>query len=265
MKAVIVFRLGHQKPWCLAMRAGLRRHGIEAAITEDRYADRGDFVVCWGWRNGDRLQNLRPGRPVLVMERGYVGDRFRWTSLGWDGLNGRARFFNESATADRWQALFADRMRPWKSGGEYAVVMGQVPGDMAVRGVDMDGFYADAVRRLRTWFDGPILFRPHPQDRTGGRLPTELAAGELDTVLANAACVVTWNSNSGVDAVLAGVPTVAADRGAMAWDVTRHDADGMPPTPDRAEWAARLAHCQWSAEEIERGEFWEQLKCRVAA
>jgi hypothetical protein len=83
-----------------------------------------------------------------------------------------------------------------------------------------------------------------------------LSTGTLAEDLARAAVCVTWNSNAGVEAVLAGVPTVSMCKGSMAYDVTGHVIGDMLRLP-REDWAARLAWCQWLPEEIATGvPFW---------
>ena len=74
----------------------------------------------------------------------------------------------------------------------------------------------------------------------------------LDEALDKAGLVVTYNSNSGVDAVLAGVPTYAADPGSMVWDVSSREF--LPTTPDRAIWSQRMSFTQWLPDEIEKGD-----------
>jgi len=73
------------------------------------------------------------GRDVLVMERGYIGDRTHWTSLGWNGLNGRARV--PLAPADggaRFERNYSRLMHPYNPAGHYALIIGQVPGDASL-------------------------------------------------------------------------------------------------------------------------------------
>jgi hypothetical protein len=106
-----------------------------------------------------------------------------------------------------------------------------------------------------------VVFRPHPHPRGEWlRLPdVETSTGTLAEALDGAAFAVTCNSNSAVDAVLAGVPTVTLDYGAMAWDVTSHDLDQPIVTPDRDAWAAWLAGVQWSHDEIRSGTAWASV------
>jgi hypothetical protein len=69
--------------------------------------------------------------------------------------------------------------------------------------------------------------------------------------------------------VLAGAATVTCDEGAMAWPIAYHtigeyDGSGlcMPP---RERWAADLAWCQFSPEEIRNGFAFDVLRPAMPA
>jgi hypothetical protein len=225
---------GHQGIHGEALRAGLARHGIK----RDPH-----FVAVWGWRTGQAYRAA--GREVLVLERGYLGDRFAWTSIGWNGLNGRAEFpqYPDDSGA-RFRALGVP-LQPLRPAGDYALIVGQVPGDAALQGRDLRGWYAQQA--ARDW-GVPCRFRPHPLGAKRGPVPVVPGAarldGPLDDALARAAIVVTFNSNVGVDAMVAGKPVTCDDAGSMIY--------GVAP-PDREAWAHRLAWRQWSLDEIRSG------------
>lgn len=205
------------------------------------------------------------GHDYLVAERGYIGDRFAWTSLGYNGLNGRADFLNSGKGSDRWNKYFSDLMRPWKFGGDYILIMGQVSGDASLSNLkDFNGWVAQMVEAIKEHHVGMIAFRPHPLARQRAPHGIRCFDGTLEENLSGASLVVTFNSNSGVDAVLAGVPTVTMDKGGMAWPVASHDP-AVVIYPDRTSWAAELAWCQWSNEEIRNGDAWEHLKKKYEA
>ena len=263
---VVIYRAG--QPWAEpkldAFVAGLRQHGIEP---EERQAEnwrKSDLAVVWAHRD-TALHNMQgaAGNHYLVLERGYIGDienRRRWTSMGYDGLNGRADFCNAGAGPARWEKHFAGFMRPWKDGGDYALLMGQVRGDASLAGMDIRAWYAEMARRLGD-FGWTVMFRPHPRDLTAAPDGAYALVGGLDSALSGAAVAVTWNSTSGVDAALSGVPVVAMDRGSMAWDVSAHRIEELNyESTDRAAWSARLAYCQWNDDEIAGGVAWEHLK-----
>lgn len=251
----------HQESHAAALAQGLRAHGIQVALTHAVETVETEHVACWGWRAGQKLRGQ--GKQVLVMERGYLGDRFAWTSLGWNGLNNFATFGSQHDCGARFNANFSGRLLPWEPQGRYVLLIGQVPGDMSLRGKDLSDWYDDQAEQAHALTGLPVLFRPHPMslDRGYRRQTVKLAAellGDLPVALAGAALVVTYNSNTAVDAVLAGKRTVVADAGGMAWDVCAHTVrDALnAPAPRREAWLHRLAWCQWTLDEISSGEAW---------
>lgn len=245
---------------------GILAHG-DSAIVIDRApvpeVHAFDAVACWGWRLGQRLMNRGFAR-VFVLERGYVGDRFEWTSIGLNGLNGRARFPTLDDAGDRWDSHFAELMSPWKYRPDgYALIMGQVPSDCAVRDINFRSWVRSAAGQLGKRFaHDRIKFRPHPM-APNVRADVRSTLGSLADDLAGASLAVTFNSNSGVDAVLAGVPTVAVDRGSMAYPVAAHTVAEEDRRPDRTAWAHAIAWAQWLPRELESGEAWARLRTLV--
>lgn len=208
---------------------------------------------------------MRKDRSVLVMERGYIGDRFSWYSLGWNGLNGNATFPDKDEPS-RFREHFS--MRPWKEGGDYVLLIGQVPGDMSIHAVAINHWYRRTAEEAKKALGLPVFFREHPvavKRHLRVMVPkVEKIGGDLLGAFEGARCVVTYNSNTAVEAVLAGIPSVTADRGSMAWEVTSHDFNLVKP--DREAWASRLAWCQWTLEEMANGTAWEHVaKCKPAA
>lgn len=243
-------QLGHQSALC----NGLNKLGINAIPSSG--ASLTKHVACWGWRNGKSLRDA--GHEVLVMERGYIGDRFAYTSLAWNGLNGYGEFpsYPENCDSSRFDTMA--KMKPWKTGGEYVLIMGQVDGDASLRGRNLMPWYESVAVLAGDYYGLPVLFRPHPVSVKRGykihpRHTQVCRAESIEKSMAGAAVVITYNSNSAVDAVLAGVPTIAYDAGSMAYPVTAH-AIGELIMPDRQQWANDLAWCQWSIDEISSGE-----------
>lgn len=233
---------------------GLGRHGHDVSVTDAHEYVPSRLAVFWGYRRHKIIaQQVDDGNDFLVMERGFIGDRHYWTSLGFNGLNGRAEWrLNHEPTPDRFEAHFA--LQAWH-GGEYVLITGQVPGDASVQGTDLGATYDDMTRRLSA-YGRPVRFRGHPLSKPP---ETRRQMATLADDLAGAWGVATINSNSSVDAVIAGAATWTIDEGSMAWDVTGHDLGIPAPRPDRKAWAAKLAWCQWTNEEIASGKAWEHI------
>lgn len=259
----------HQKRAAERLAAGLKRHGIATSIVQQTNGARGKVVACWGWRQGNLYRSS--GCRVLVMERAYIGDRFHWTSLGWDGLNGRARFPAIDDGGARWDRHFDGLLQTRRQGGQYVLIMGQVTGDSAIRGAPLPQWYRWAARTLSESTGLPALFRPHPVEvkRRGGiRLVAthgvQVSQGALADALSGAAVVAAWNSNGLTDAALAGIPLIAGDEGAMAWPIAGQGLESEPTLGPRRPWAHRMAWTQWLPEEIESGEAWEAVRTAMA-
>ena len=246
--------LKHHHRWLSAFEAGLRRHGVEALWNP---ADC-ELAVMWSHRNTALIRQQRQsGRQYLVMEAGYIGNRLENTSIGYNGLNGYADFCVEAVPADRW-CRFADLMKPWRTGGEYYLLIGQVPGDASLKGNDMSQW----LRQIPTEIKGlPVYYRPHPLGAANTH--HRRIEGSLSAALDSARAVITFNSNTAVEAVLAGVPAITLDRGSMAWEVSSHSLEGALVMPPRQRWAERLAYCQWTQQEIESGAAWAHLKYKL--
>ena len=257
----------HQMHWCGSFQKGLLNHGIFAPLETyvDQRAD-ADLVVCWSYKH----EALKTG-DVLVLEAGALDREFddrtkphivRYCTAGYNGLNGDADFGNADVPGDRWEAMGRE-LAPWRLGGDYWLIAGQVPGDSALRGVCVDAWAEEVAHKLGRCEaidrNAQIRYRAHP--RGGTYTGIKSTTGTLEEDIARAIAVITFSSNIAVDAVMRGVPAISFNRGSMAWDVTSHSIPDIV-TPDRTRWAERLAYTQWTKQEVESGEAWEHLRQR---
>ena len=269
MKITIHTSHQHAAPWLEAFAQGLRRHGHNPQFNA---AGPADLAVMWG--HGPRLAPIRQaqlasGGRYLVAEVGFFGDRLGTCSLGFDGLAGRAVWPEAPPGAARRKSWGLKAPEP-ASGGDAVLLLGQMPGDASLEGMDAARLFASIAADIRTQDARPLIWRPHPRARGMAQVlgADEVSTGDLSEALARAAVAVTWNSTAGVDAVLAGVPLIALDAGAMAWDVAGHSlADlGNPPRPGKREmerWLDALAWCQWRLAEVRSGAAWAHLKTLI--
>ena len=256
----------HALPWIYAFIEGLKRHGIQSKWDYTEHYKPCDLAVVWGLRNKKINEGqLDHSADYLVMERGYFGDRKKFTGIGYNGLNGRAFFFAKNMPSDRWEKHWVE-VKPWQMEGEYFLLMGQVSGDQSLYGKDPRHWYEKTMNKIKAMTGIPVYFRPHPLTRQyDGLLQCDgLMTDSLEAAFSKAMCAITYNSNSGVDAVLNGVPVVAMDIGSMAWDMARHDVSMNFNRPKRKQWLYDLAYKQWTLEEVENGDAWEHLKQRYA-
>ncbi|KKL23175.1 hypothetical protein LCGC14_2428000, partial [marine sediment metagenome] len=124
--------------------------------------------------------------------------------------------------------------------------------------IDLGKWYAEIISKTQA----PVMFRPHPLDLSW-RAPdgVKITSGTLEQDMAGAIAVITFSSTVGVDALIAGKPTVAYDPISMVYNVVPHRIQLTSLVePDRAQWAYNLAYTQWSKDEIESGLAWDHLR-----
>ena len=251
-------RLTHQVHWGGAFGEGLERRGWNVRHMHRDDVAECDLLVLWGVRRRELIERQKKaGGEVCILERGYLGDRMRETSVSFGGgLNGRGEFrCDRFGNLTRFRKKFRDLIKPRDIPQDgYALLIGQVPGDMSIAHVNIEPWYQKTATDLLAegWC---VKFRPHPMAPGGaaaGGRGLDILGGSLAESLAGAAIVVTFNSNMGVDAALFGRPVVAFDEGSMAWPIAGKSVSEIIEPP-RLTWAARLAWCQYSEYEMRSG------------
>jgi hypothetical protein len=83
--------------------------------------------------------------------------------------------------------------------------------------------------------------------------------------LSDAWVTITYSSSAAIDSILAGVPAVALSPASLAWPVADHGLNSVSELTlrERRPWLDRLAHSQWSIEEIERGIVWPRFEGKI--
>lgn len=144
---------------------------------------------------------------------------------------------------------FGIPVKPWRKAGSHIVLCPNSESFLARYGVP--NWVDDTVAALRAVTDRKIVLRwkTHAERRP-------LAADLVD-----AWAVVTFTSNSAVEAVLAGVPAFCtAPCAAAAMSSADLQAIEAPVMPDgRLAWASRLANNQWTLEEMAAGQLWRAI------
>jgi len=220
--------------------------------------------VKQSWPRGQVIQQQRNDKlGVIVLETGYVnrGDgKNHHYAAGFNGLNGRADFRNKKMPDDRWKKLGVV-LEPYK-GGDNILLCGQVPWDASVDHHDHLKWLKMAGSFLQKISERKVVFRPHPLAPIVPIYGCEYSQGKpLSEDLLNAYTVVTFNSNTGVDGLIAGKPVFAFDEGSMCGDLANRNMLYVddPKRPSREQWAHDLAYTQWTPDEMGEGLAWSHL------
>lgn len=211
-------------------------------------------------------RQARFGKRTVVIDSGYV-KREKYYMVGLDGLNGRADFrvpdiMQDSMPGDRWEQLGVE-LKPKREDRKknHVLLCGQVPWDASVQDTDHLAWLQEMANKLTKATNRTVIFSRHPLS------PKEIHIRGVQNI--NIPCLDLWlkgchvtvcfNSNSGVESVIAGVPTLSFDPGSMVWEISQHHIDSIedpyfPEEEERRRWAHALAYCQWHIDEIKSGE-----------
>lgn len=231
-----------------------------------------DVAVFYGLSGGLRrvFQDYRERGRAFYIDLGYWGRRKR---TRWDGyhkiiLNSRhptAYFQNKRHPNDRF-ASFRVPIKPWREPNPKAPI---IVAGMSAKAAGAEGFAAESweratIAKLVKLTDRRIIYRPKPNwphfhQIAGAKIQTDVP---LKVALADCHAVVAHHSNVCVDALLEGVPVFCVEGAAMPLATPLeflHTID-EPKRPDgREAWAADLAYCQWSLEEMQNGLAWRGI------
>lgn len=213
-------------------------------------------VAMYGFLRGllpTLRQAQREGREWIYADRGYFratrghdhSGYFRFT-------RGALQHSGEGEGGGRWDALGLE-IQPWRRGRHILVCP---PGDVFTEAIG--GFTADEWRRrvvseLSRATDREIRIRSKPAIKDTSR--------PLAVDLADCHALVTYMSNTAVEALLAGVPVFCTGECAASAmgksDLSQIERPAYPE--DRERWARVLAANQWTLEEVRAGMANEKL------
>lgn len=263
------------RAWCLireqvhyrreAFRGGLEKAGYQLCLGGPPAPPRpGDILVIWN-RYGHMEEWARKfevgGGRVLIAENGYLGNDEngrQYYAIALSGHNGSGSWPSGGIPlpksedfGGRWARLGIE-LKPWRADGEHVLVCPQ-RGIGPKQYAQLPGWEESVVNRLRALTRRPIRVRPHP----GRKAPERTLAEDL----ANCWALVTWASNAGTHALVAGIPvffegTYWVCAGAGERSVQRIE---RPAYPERLPVFERLAWAQWSVAEIASGEPFRRL------
>lgn len=247
-------------------------HDLKQEII-DIHKDKGTLLVVDNPVIGRKLTSVNASNPYL---------RIGWNSF----MQDEANFCNEDSPPDRWEIIKKELkidLEEWKTSGDEIVIMLQKLLDASLGGVEKERpqkhmeWLIEQVLDIRKQTDKRIVIRPHPQstneelkyiDKIVTQLtkkspPISLDRGQtVEMAMGKAWAVVTYTSGSAVDALIAGVPTIACHPGSMAYPICDHDCSNInaPSLTSRVPWIYDLAYTQWHINEFASGAPWKHLR-----
>ena len=235
-----------------------------------------DYIVIHGWKKVyhpgqyreyliDTHNNLDT---TIVLENCYLyanPDKRSNTSIGIGGFNGTGKYNNDNSPSDRFDMLGIEiKQYDWIKNDKILLV-GQSLHDAHLYRVDFQKWISDIYSELRLYTDRPIYFRPHPK-HLGNKNSIQLPEGckvsdhtiKIYDELKSCYAVVSYNSNVGMECILAGIPIFSFNEFSSAYRLSYHDLSQIENLSnyneqDRLQWLYNLAYSQWTLDEMKRG------------
>lgn len=182
------------------------------------------------------------------------------------GLNGRADFMNQDSPSDRWKQLEINLKPQKQANNNHILICGQKINDASVQHINHNIWINNIINKIVKITDRQVVFRPHPlEDKSKKHKQVKILNKQIRVSnqsfkddLSNAHCVVSFSSNSCVEALIEGIPVFCFDKGSMVYSICNKSLDSInnpsfPSEKDRKQWAYNLAYTQWNLNEMERG------------
>jgi len=238
----------------------------------------------------------RQNKKILVLEQPVFRknlnlndtDRFYYRLGLWHYSYSQGYFNNTNSPKDRWQIIQKNQdieIKPWRNRGDYILILLQNPIDTSLNSlIQKYGEYSqwldEVIYNIRKITTEPIVVRKHP-----GFIKTKLfdnlnylidkyrdvsfSANVSNGNITNggknlykdfscARLVVGYNSNSLVESVCEGIPTITLSSEGFSYPVSYKLIDKKSITNkiysiDRKQWLYDCSYTQWTMHEINGG------------
>ena len=265
--------------------SGFVKHEPEAFIHRGHDYVPCDVAIRWGMHSlrfpgttmyRNNIDQVHKG-PIGVLELGWLKDRGKWFQFGFDGISGNAEYHIMNLYLSKWDIEKDEgiviREQRKQTSGDYILLAGQVPWDTSVQHINYYDWVYNMIQAIDKVTDLPIVFRPHPKHRDAismipltAKVEVIVSKGRtLEQDLFGARCVICYNSNTALEALIHGTPAITFNQGSMVYDITDHDLEKLdnPSFPDKYALIGQIKHilhCQWSAEGFEANTPWKIAK-----
>jgi hypothetical protein len=209
----------------------------------------------------------------LILDVGFVKNHtdtpdidleLAYWSIGFDGIKGEAKFYNENSPSDRWNSFNID-LKPWRESGEYVLILGQNESGISTQHMNYVDWMNNTVEYIKSVTDRPIKFMAHRHQTV---FPNECEVIKNKSIYENcenAWCTIARTTNGAAGSIISGVPVITEDQRCITYSISDHllDSVNFPTLFDRQQWCNDIGYSQWNIKEIKRGEMWNHLRGHI--
>lgn len=246
--------------------------GIEKLGHTCTFNTESDIEVIWSvlW-HGRMLRNkviwdrcLKLQKPLIVLEVGCF-DRGKTWRLGLGGINRDANFGKIDLNKNRAKKLGLV-LKDWQLNNGDILIAGQhLKSGQWKDSASASSYINDTIQQIRCYTDKKIIVRPHPRSLLNTKFNCKNVSIDIPKKIKNSYdsyfidykkyyAIFNYSSNPGIEAAIAGVP-VFVGKSSLAYDVANHNISNIlnPVKPDRNIWLEKIAHTEWTCDELETG------------
>lgn len=214
-----------------------------------------DMYVIWSilWQGKMKpnyeIYHNSDGIPVMVLEVGMLKRNITW----------RVRTTLPEVYTKRSDILGVE-LKPWKNNGKYILICGQNTHSENWRNMPtIEEWLRNTIKTIRQYSSRPIIYRPHPRclDQYHGivtqfpkQVPDTYDSYDFERSLSNVWCVVNPSSNTGVEAIINGIPAIVNENSLGYTMSTLIEDIENPYRPDRTEWFEKLCNTEYTIDEL---------------
>lgn len=254
-----------------AMRAGAARYGDNIAIHENfKGVEDVDGLILFGIGGESAIywdEYRRAGKHIVFVDKGYSRmPYFRVSVNGFQPYD----FINRKYCASGRLAQLGLNFKDLRPSGEHILLDGASNKyclwNRLGYWVDWGQYMVDCIRKAS---DRPIIYRPRPSHNPAPSIKGAiLSTGILADDFAKSHIVVTHGGNIAWDAIIYGLPVFTIDDKSFASPIAETDWNNLhKPRLIKAkkvnQWAANVAYCQYTLEEMASGLAWPRIKSEL--
>ena len=208
----------------------------------------------------------------IFFESGFINID-EYVSINVNNLLGYSSFLPKNCDSYRFDKL-GIKLKSYRKKGNYILITGQIPWDTQVQYINYNKWLNNIFRKIKDITDIPILFRYHPLYLKKNiynlklNIPNFVEIDINDNIydtFKDTFCLVSYNSNSLVEAVIEGIPIFPMNKMSLVYDLGYQDLNKIeepyiPSNEERQQVLNNLSYMQWNLKEIESGEIFRYLE-----
>jgi len=208
----------------------------------------------------------------IFFESGFINID-NYVSVNVNNLLGYSSFLPKNCNSDRFDKL-GIKLKSYRKDGKYILITGQLQWDTQVQDINYNKWLNSIFLELKKKTDRKIVFRHHPLYLKKNNynykitIPNFVKIDKNENIydtFKDTFCLVSYNSNSLVEAVIEGIPIFVFNKMSLVYDLGYHNLDNInqpyiPIEEERQQVLNNLSYMQWNLKEIENGDVFRFLE-----